>query len=215
MDGRRDPEPRGVGTGPEPAADDAAVFHVERVGGGSARRPALVVGVVTLAVAALVVGGALGEDGPKPAVAAPTPAAHAAPTRGRDVAANRAIPVPTAVATLEASPTLDIRTRAWGPYVYVQGDVFDLDTEVVVVSIWSPDDAVLQVRTVSMPGGSTAFRLGPNDRFQLAFEVGGIAAQEVAYVQANAYNGVGLPIASARQHLSPAVDPGWWRGEGT
>ena len=196
MDDRRDPETRGDGTGPEPASDDAAVFHVARVDGGSARAPALLAGVVTMAVGALVLGGA--EE-----------------TRMREMAADRAIPAPAAPAAGETSALLDLRTRAWGPYVYVQGDVFDIDAKVVVVSIWGPDDVVLQVRTVSMPGGSTAFRLGPNDRFQLAFNVAGIAAQQVAYVQANAYNRIGLPIASARQHLSPAVDPGWWRGEGS
>jgi hypothetical protein len=139
------------------------------------------------------------------------PEVRAEPSRIPDVPAVE----PVAPAASGAPQVLALRTRAWGSYVYVQGEVFDLDTEVVVVSIWSPDDAVLQVRTVSMPGGSTAFRIGPNDRFQLAFEVTGLAAREVAYVHANAYNRIGMPIASARQGLVPAVDPGWWRGEGS
>ena len=131
----------------------------------------------------------------------------------RDVAANRT--VPEAPPPAMSNPrSLAIQTRAWGPYVYVQGDVFSGDTELVVVSIWNVDEQVIQVRAISMPGGSTAFRTGGNDRFQLAFEVAGTAAREVAYVVANAYNRVGLPIGSARQGLNPAVDPGWWRGEG-
>ena len=201
MDDRRDRVPEGA------HQPDEAVFNVGRVANGSRGRPVFAAFAVALVLGGLVIAGTF--DGPNAtAVADPSPAT--APTRAAAVQA----PTPTAGAIERVDLSLlTLHTRAWGRFVFVHGEVFTRSAEVVIVSIRNGEGQTLDSQTVSMPGGSTALRLGASDRFQLAFEVEGTAASTVSYVLANAYDHEGTPIAAERQSLDPPFDPGYWRSE--
>jgi hypothetical protein len=208
MDDRRDTGTRGDSL-PEPAGEDVAVFRVACVGGGSAA-PVLAATLATVSIGAFALTAALGQE---PRAAAVAPSAARPPAMVRDVEAERSIPTAVRPPGMTRND-LAIHTRAWGPYVYVQGDVAEGSTVLVVVSIRDADGEVLQVTSLTMPYPTTAAPVDGRDRFRMAFDVSGTAAKEVALVVANAYDRAGVPIATVRQRLSPAVDPGWWRGEG-
>ncbi|HXG26186.1 MAG TPA: hypothetical protein VNL94_04940 [Candidatus Binatia bacterium] len=200
MDDRRDEREAGRYGGRR--AGDAAVFAVARVGGGSGRRAStygIVLGLVMAAVLGLAV-----FDGSLPA--------------GRpEAAANRTAPEPERASQAPVTPNpviaskLEITSRALAGYVIVHGDVLTYDAEIVVVSIRDRQNRILGVQTVDMPKGSTAFRTGANDRFQIAFDLGDQPVATVAYVVANAYDRTGRQIATDRQSLFPADDPTWGR----
>ena len=73
---------------------------------------------------------------------------------------------------------------------------------VVVFSIVEGRNRFVQLRTVDMPGGSTAFRLGGNDRFDLVFDLPTVLHSKDAWVSANAYDLTGNIIARARTALA-------------
>ncbi len=111
------------------------------------------------------------------------------------------------------SPPIAFHARVLGRQLYVNGDVFTLQADIVVVSVGDLQGRTFQRRALDLPGGSTAFRLGPNDRFDVAFELEGWTA-EVAWVTATAYDRAGSPLATVRQSLaiptgSPIVEYGW------
>lgn len=143
---------------------------------------------------------------------APPSAERPASTRMIDVPAVREIP-PQAFVPVPVSPRLlDLAATGSGPSVYVHGDVFTRDAVVVIVSIADAADDVLEVRSVDMPGGSTAFRIGANERFLEAFRVERWPSTQVAWVMANAYDQFGTIIASARVALPSSGDHGRWPG---
>lgn len=120
------------------------------------------------------------------------------------------------------SAPIAFHARVLGRQLYVNGDVFTLQADSVVVSVGDLQGRTFQRRTLDLPGGSTAFRLGPNDRFDVAFGLEGWTA-EVAWVTATAYDRAGSPLATVRQSLeissghdrvpgstgSPIVEYGW------
>jgi hypothetical protein len=185
-------------------AVDEAVFAPARL--PRRRLPVAAVGIA-LAIAGLAVVGSLDRLRETPQ-AAPKPAS----TRMIDVPAVREIP-PHGFAPVPVSPPLlELAATTSGRSVYVHGDVFTRDAVVVIVSIADAADDVLEVRSVDMPGGSTAFRTAPNERFLEAFQVDSWPSTQVAWVRANAYDQFGMIIASAREPLPLSPDHGRWRG---
>ncbi|HET9852562.1 MAG TPA: hypothetical protein VFP56_08680 [Candidatus Limnocylindrales bacterium] len=176
---------------------DEAVFAPARL--PRRRVPVAAVGI-GLAIAALAVVGSLDRLRETPRTAE-----KPASSRMIDVPAVREVPPPAFVPVPVSAPLLDLAASTSEGRVFVHGDVFTRDAVVVIVSIADAAEDVLDVRSVDMPGGSTAFRLGPNERFLEAFEVEGWPATQVAWVMANAYDKFGMIIASAREALSPAI----------
>ena len=187
----------------EQPADDEAVFAPMPL--PRRRAPVAAVGV-GLAIAGLALVGLLERVRD-----APPSAERPASTRMIDVPAVREIPPQAFVPVPVSAPLLELAATASGRSVYVHGDVFTRDAVVVIVSIADAADDVLEVRSVDMPGGSTAFRIGPNERFLEAFQVERWPSTQVAWVMANAYDQFGTIIASAREAL-PSADQGRWPG---
>lgn len=207
MDDRGDDGPR---SGRSRSSGDEAVFVLARVGGTGGRRP-LTTGIALSAVMGVLVGAAwLGGSG-----ASPAPAAAAAPEVMPDVAAARA----AAAARSRRAPIDDPRNvlvlhgRAWGGYVIVHGDVLTTDAKVVLVSVRDEMDIIVGARTIDMANGSTAFRLGASDRFQLAFDLDDFAVSRAVYVEARAFDRLGRQIAADRQSIDPPVDPRFRQAE--
>jgi hypothetical protein len=80
--------------------------------------------------------------------------------------------------------------------------VFSLDAFIVVVSL-EDRGRVTATRTVSMPGGSTAFLTGANPRFDVLFDLPADAAPGSIWVRANTYDSHGDLVASMREPLGP------------
>lgn len=95
---------------------------------------------------------------------------------------------------------LAIDARMAGRRLFLSGEVFTPDAFIVFVTIGDLDDNTLEVRSVDMPGGSTAFRLGANDRFDLTFEMDAWPTA-AAWATATAFDRTGYPIESVRQAL--------------
>lgn len=210
MDTRRGEAPRGhePARGHEaPDADvaDAAVFALERIPRGKGLRPAAGIIAVIAAVAAY---GLLTAGHPAPGVAALD--ARVAPNAGTKVATaapaatDRPADVPRDWGSpkkgddLIAAPLLAVEANASDGLVFVHGDVYTRGASFVVVSISDEQHRTLDVRALNMPGGSTAFRTGPNDRFSVAFRLLDPLSTQPAWVSAEAYDRGGAIIATAR-----------------
>ena len=170
--------------------------------------------------AALVVGGIVGAGvlaaavAPEPSVA---PVARPDPTPNLDLA--EVVEAPwrrEPGGDGEPGPArprglLVVDARTSGRHLFVNGDVFTRDAVVVVVSVGDASNTAMEIRSVAMPGGSTAFRTGANDRFALAFDIEGWPATPTGWLVANAYNQFGYRIESVRQDILLSSDHGRWR----
>jgi hypothetical protein len=203
----------------EAAVPDAAVFAIARV---PPRRGGKRAGVILITLAALAGAGVLGNRAAKSEVAAPAlgEAARAiddtAPGVG-DVAAaspaaTRKLPREwTGVKNgddrvdLMSPPLLALDARASGGLLVVDGDVYTRGAMLVVVSISDAEHHTLDVRSLNLPGGSTAIRTGPNDRFSLTIQLNEAPSRQPAWVWADAYDHNGGIIASARALVNSAA----------
>ncbi|HEX3266329.1 MAG TPA: hypothetical protein VHR16_11735 [Candidatus Limnocylindrales bacterium] len=205
MDTRRDeaPAPDEAHGADAFALGDAAVFAMERVPRARGLKP---VAFVVLAIAGLAVGGALARGqqteqavalaNAAPATGVPSPGPDTplqALSGGRNWGAfkngdDRALP----------PPLLSLDAQATGGLVFVHGDVFTRGALYVVVRIADAANGTLDIRALNMPGGSTAFRTGPNDRFSIAFRLIDPLSKQPAWVSADAYDHNGAIIATAR-----------------
>ena len=168
------------------------------------RPPILGAGMV-LAVGALVVIGALDQlDAPGPGTAEGVPDASAAAVIVTDTP--RPASTRTARAPISAPPDdlIKLDLRPDGRHLFVHGDVFSLEAFIVVVSL-EDQGVVAETRTVSMPGGSTAFLTDANPRFQARFDMPDEASSGSLWVRANAYDTHGDLILSLRQEVLLAV----------
>lgn len=184
---------------------DEAVFAPARLRAGG--RPPILVAGVALAIAALV-GAAtldgLGRDRSVPGTAVPAaamtaPAAVAAgvepTTRTSRSSQSQGPPIGTATPEL-----MKIDLRPSGGHLFVHGDVFSLEAFIVVVSL-EDRGVVTATRTVSLPGGSTAFLTDANPRFQALFDMPSEPPTGSIWVRANAYDTHGDLILSLRQRV--------------
>ena len=201
-----------------PIREDGATFALTRVRSGRAPR--------LLALGALVaVGGFVGigvleravDPGPAPAadvaIATPKSAVPATPPgHGREDPGQRFSNRPPPVgSTLPVSDVLQLDLRPAGSHLFVHGDVFSLSVTVVVVSIEDRDGHVADTRSVQVPGGSTAFRLGANNRFDTLFNVPDELMGEGLLVRASAYDARGRILAALQEPIvAPMLEPAAW-----
>jgi hypothetical protein len=187
--------------GPDDARD-GAVFATKPILPGKKGPPFLLAGMA-LAVGALVVVGALdGLGGTRDVPNGPDAVATA------EVAVTTRTPRPARTAQppgpAPALPIMAVDPRPAGSHLFIHGDVFSLDVIVVTVSLEDADGTVTAMRSVRLQGGSTAFRLGPNARFDVRFDVPDELMGEGVWVRANAYDARGQTIGSFR---IPVVRP--------
>ncbi len=171
-----------------------------------ARRPPILAAVVVAGITLAAVAGVLGSGGhgsPESTVAvfggtAPAAGLTTAPSPTRP--ARRPAPPPTARPEILA---LDVRPA--GSSLVVHGQVFSLAVDVVVVSVEDPSGVVTSSEAVSLPGGSTAFRIGAYDRFFVRFEVPDEIIADGLWIAADAYDVDGAPLVRIRQAVGAAA----------
>ena len=203
MDTRRDEAP----TTEEIAAADEAMFAMERVPRGRSVKP---VALIALVIAGLAVAGVLtSAHGPTAAVApSRAPAATAATAVANGTARSRDADGRDWNAFKNGDdrvtpPLLALDAQASAGLVFVHGDVYTRGASYVVVRL-ANDAGTLDLRALDMPGGSTAFRTGPNDRFSVSFQLIDPLEKPALWVFADAYDHNGAIIATARAAVGPA-----------
>ncbi len=200
-----------------PRADEA-VFDTVRVARGGRPVAALMIAAVVggLAVMGVVGGTKVSADG-EPGWYRAT-VARPAVTTAAERAASREAPWRTHPGTGEpfVARLLAIDARITGGLLILRGDVFTPLAEVVVIAVGDVAGRSTEVRSIEMPGGSTAFRLGANDRFDVTFAIDAIG--EAVWIDATAYDAVGNRLDRVRHSLATGfghhrvpsvVDYGW------
>jgi hypothetical protein len=180
--------------GPDDARD-GAVFAPTPIRAG--KRPPVLLAGMALAFGALVAAGALDGLGGTSAVPDDRDAVVTAPVA---VATRTPRPERTAQPPGPAPslPLLALDPRPAGSHLFVHGEVFSLGVIVVTVSLEDAAGTVSATRSVKLQGGSTAFRLAPNARFDVRFDVPDELMGEGLWVRANAYDARGQAIGSFR-----------------
>jgi hypothetical protein len=175
MDTRRDTDERTEG----------AVFAPTAI--RARGRPPVVVLGLALALGGLALVGALdglgaGDSSPTdmPAIAADAPRITSRPTR---TVRSTLVPPPTGPASL-----VELDVRPAGSQLFIHGEVYSLNVIRVTVSIEDAAGHVSDVQSARLQGGSTAFRLGANARFDLRFDVPDEVMGEGLWFQASAYD---------------------------
>jgi len=102
-----------------------------------------------------------------------------------------------------AGSVITVDATRSGGLLFVHGDVFTRRAVgvLIVVTVADGRDRTLLIQSVVLPGGSTAFRLGPNDRFDLSVELPEAPTMQAETVTASAYDEAGAVIASAKARL--------------
>jgi hypothetical protein len=192
----------------DPRAPDGAVFAPTAVRQGRGQRA--LAGIVILAIGGLIAIGALDRG------AAPEPndvavASGAAPATPVPSSRRSSRPPQSSIGSRGSQPgravfdglvQLDIRPA--GSRLFVHGDVYSLSVIVVVLSIQDAAGNVADVRSVHLQGGSTAFRLGANVRFDALFDVPDELMGEGLWIHANAYDTQGRIVEA---QLQPIIAP--------
>jgi hypothetical protein len=198
--------------------EDGAVFAPATVRSG--RRPSLVAVGVLVALGGLIVIGGLdrlsggdetpsGHDGTLPAaVVRPTPESRPsrAPTTPQE-RTDRFVDGPEIGSDRPPADVLALDLRPAGSHLFVHGDVFSL--AVVRVSVDLEDSGgslVAAMESITIPGGSTAFRLGAVPRFDVQFSVPDEVMGEGMWIAVTAYSDTGSPLATLRQLVPRALD---------
>jgi hypothetical protein len=181
-----------------------APARIERRG----RAPILMIGIV-LGIGGLAIAGVLDQLAGTPSTAvASLPAREIPPSP-----AARPVGTPERGATSGASDVIQLDIRPTGKQLVVHGEVFSLGVIAVVVSIEDVTGRVGEVRSIDIQGGSTAFRLGANERFDAYFDVPEELVGNTLWVRADAYDAAGRIQEAVLQPIvaSPLgyrVDPG-------
>ena len=196
----------------DPRAPDGAVFAPAKV--RPPRGSRALAGIVVVALGGLVAIGALDRGttpAPNPvAVATSHLSATPLPSTRRSsrpqplgaVGSSGARPEPV---PFDGLVQLDLRPA--GSRLFVHGDVYSLKVTVVVLSIEDAAGHVAAVRSMHLQGGSTAFRLGANTRFDALFDVPDELMGEGLWVRANAYDTKGRIIDAQQEPVvAPVVD---------
>jgi hypothetical protein len=202
----------------EEVRPDEAVFEAVRVPRGG--RPVVAI-LITAFVGGLafvgVLSGANGAAGSQPGWSRAT-AERPAIATAVDLAAAKEAPWRTRPGSGEPSEShlLAIDARLNGVELELHGDVYSPLAEVVVIAVGDLAGRSTEVRSIELPGGSTAFRLGANDRFDVSVAID--PGAEVVWVSATAYDGDGYPLDTVRASLPTTfgydrvpsvVDYGW------
>ena len=182
------------------AAADGAVFAPTRVETSQGHR--ILASIVLLALAGLIGIGALDR------AAAPDFASIAIASQG---------PIPTRSSPAASIPAsvpfrklvgpaqyfeLDIRPA--GSDLFIHGDVFSIAVSRVTVRLQDSAGNVAATRSVDVPGGSTAFRIGAVPRFDVHFVYRGVSDAGRFVISVTAFDAGGhrlsisvLPVAGA------------------
>lgn len=163
-----------------------------------ARRPSIVPAGLAAVLGGLVLIGGLQQsvppDGrPSAAALATMTAPSAEPSAAAPTIDPRAVEPSSAsgdVLRLDATPG--------GRHLFVHGEVFSLRVSVVIVSIRESEGQTLETRTLVMPGGSTAFRIGSVNRFEVRFDLPDPQRSPSVIVQASGYDAADDRIVSER-----------------
>jgi hypothetical protein len=180
---------------------DDAVFAPRSVRGTGGRPPILVAGLL-VALAGLV---ALGlyrpaDDLARDGVAI---APDTAPTLRAEPVMSPRLREPLTEPSSGASALIKLEVRPDGGHLFVHGEVFSNRIRVVVVSLRDAGGGAADIRTVTMPGGSTAFRIGSVDRFDVLFDRSE-SMTEGFTVQASGYDADDDRIESVTASAEPA-----------
>lgn len=153
------------------AAGDHAVFPVRSVG-GSARRSIHLAGVV-LALSSVVGLGLASSAGLVGGRAAALFAPSSAPAPAL-LAVSVAEVTPAPARTVEPAatqpPLIGLDVRPDGRHLFVHAEVFSARIVWVEVSILDAAGALVDRRSVQVPGGSTTFRIGGADAVDMRFD---------------------------------------------
>ena len=178
------------------AAEDGAVFAPIRVKG--TRRPRILASLVIAAVGGLIAIGALDRWAPSPptavAAASEGPAATlvAQATRSSRPPPRASLPTPGPFDGRDgAAQFIDLDIRPAGSHLFIHGDVFSLDVARVTVRIEDSAGHVAATRSVDIPGGSTAFRIGSVPRFDVHFALADEIQADGYVVSATALDSAG------------------------
>ena len=183
------------------AAEDGAVFASVKVTGR--RRPRILASVLVVAIGGLIAVGAFdrGVAPPQAASVADATAAAKPPATARPTAqAFRSREAP-------AAQLMDLAIRPAGPDLFVHGDVFSLDVARVTIRLEDSSGDVAQTKSVDIPGGSTAFRIGAVPRFDVHFLLATEVQADGFMVSATALDAAGRSLTTLLQHIPRSVDP--------
>jgi hypothetical protein len=193
------------------SAEDGAIFAPVRVRG--TRRPRIRAFLVIVAVGALITIGALDRgaaapgtatvaDGTNRAAASVPPAPHATQPRPR---ASAQVPG-TVDAPGDGARFVDLDVRPAGGDLFIHGDVLSLDVARVTVTLEDSAGNVAATRSVDIPGGSTAFRIGSVPRFDVHFTLADEVQAHGFMVSATAIDSAGRRLTTLLQLVARSVD---------
>jgi len=184
-------------------ADDGAVFAPIRV--KDTRRPRILASLVIAAVGGLIAIGALDREAvpASPVVAAP-PEGPAATLAARATTSSRPPQASPEVLGPSggrggAAQLMDLDVRPAGSHLFIHGDVFSLDVARVTVRLKDSAGRVAATKSVDIPGGSTAFRIGSVPRFDVDFALADEVHADGYVVSATALDSAGHRLMTLLQ----------------
>jgi hypothetical protein len=191
---------------PDEAVFDMAPLRQAKRSYSLVAAAAFAIGIVGVAIA-----GGIGRESPSPIVADVPHAPAVVDVPGVRTSSQRLFEGPfgpldgrTGVTPGRTGrPLLTIDAQRSDGLVFVHGDVFTRRAVNVVVVLTVADgrNRTITVQSVGIPGGSTAFRLGPNERFDTTFHLPASPTMQPTTVSASAYDDAGVVIASATTQL--------------
>src|SRR6476646_8214267 len=186
------------------ATEDGAFFAPMRVKG--TRRPRVLASLVFAGVGALIAIGALDRKTPSASSAVagasegPSATQGAQATRPNRPPPRASLEVPGRLDGGDAAPLLNLQVTPDGSHLVIHGEVFSLDVARVSVRVEDPAGHVAASRSVEIPGGSTAFRIGAVPRFDVLFAL-------PAEIQADGYVVSATALDSAGRRLTTLLQP--------
>ena len=192
------------------AREDGAVFVPARVRGS--RGPRLLATLVVVAVGGMIAVGALDRE---PARGA---ASVAGATADSAVVANDHTPTSTPRTARTELPSnrftndpivqpIGFDVRSAGSHLFIHGDVFSLAVSRVLVKLEDLTGHVADTRSVDVPGGSTAFRLGAVSRFDVHFFLPDEVQADGFVVSATALDSAGHRLTTVEERILRAAVP--------
>ena len=107
-------------------------------------------------------------------------------------------PVASSSHPTRSPETLRLDVRLDGQHVFIHGSVLIQDVASIRLSLKEESGRTAERATVSVPGGSTAFRLGPETRFDSYMRLPDHLVGVPAWIEARAYLATGERVATAR-----------------
>lgn len=194
------------------AAQDGAVFAPVRVKG--TRRPRILAALVIAGVGGLVAIGALDRATEPPQTVGIADATGPAATTPPSPTLRSSRPTPRASVQVPGSfdgPAgsarfIDLEIRPAGSHLFIHGDVFSLDVVRVTVRLEDTAGNVAATKSVDIPGGSTAFRIGAVPRFDVHFLLADEVQADGFMVSATALDAGGHRLTTLLQLVARAPD---------